>query len=354
MSVLYYWERHLLTQNLVLLFTHMKRSGFLNKFLAFMIGANLCLTGCYQPVANTSDELDNDDDPELTETAANTNDSNEIVDPKDDTISSTNTMEPIGKQPKRVTGFRNNLTEHVARYGHTIRDVVDESNSVERRILNEYGAVFLTKAVPPSKVMFTSDFEVDQFQAKAGVSNVNIGGIRVELQSEASKALLAASSEARQQGLNITPRDPTDSARRSYAQTRKLWNGRFNGACEHWQRQGKLTAAKVKELKSMPIKQQVAAVLELEESGIYFSTDFRKSILYSVAAPGTSQHLSMLAFDVKEFGSERVRSILAKHGWFRTVQSDAPHFTYLGYRESDLESLGLKKISVGGFWIPNV
>ena len=96
------------------------------------------------------------------------------------------------------------------------------------------------------------------------------------------------------------------------------------------------------------------AVLDLENKGVFFSTDFKKSILYSVAAPGTSQHLSMLAFDVKEFGDEKIRRILANHGWFRTVQSDAPHFTYLGYKESDLERLGLRKIPDGGFWVPNV
>ena len=106
-------------------------------------------------------------------------------------------------------------------------------------------------------------------------------------------------------------------------------------------------------MKSEPIKQQVADVLQLESQGIYFSTNFDKSILYSVAAPGTSQHLSMLAFDAKEFGNEGVRKIMAKHGWFRTVRSDQPHFTYLGYAESELPSLGLKKVS-GGFWIPDV
>jgi hypothetical protein len=34
--------------------------------------------------------------------------------------------------------------------------------------------------------------------------------------------------------------------------------------------------------------------------GMYFSLDFSKSILSSVAPPGASQHLALLAFDVKE------------------------------------------------------
>jgi len=38
----------------------------------------------------------------------------------------------------------------------------------------------------------------------------------------------------------------------------------------------------------------------------------------------------MLAFDANEHGSAAVRAVLAKHGWFQTVASDAPHFTFLG------------------------
>jgi hypothetical protein len=64
----------------------------------------------------------------------------------------------------------------------------------------------------------------------------------------------------------------------------------------------------------------------------------------------------MLAFDVNEFDNPRVREILAKHGWFQTVLSDLPHFTYLGLKEKDLPKHGLKQVEVDGqiFWIPNV
>jgi len=97
-------------------------------------------------------------------------------------------------------------------------------------------------------------------------------------------------------------------------------------------------------------------VLELEQVGIYFSKDLSKSILYSIAAPGTSQHIAMLAFDVNEFEDSRVREIMSKHGWFQTVVSDLPHFTYLGLKEKDLPKNGLRSVEVNGqvFWIPNV
>ena len=91
-----------------------------------------------------------------------------------------------------------------------------------------------------------------------------------------------------------------------------------------------------------------------EEKGFFFSKDFSKTILYSVAPPGSSQHLSMLALDVAEYDNEKVRRILAKHGWFQTVVSDLPHFTYLGAAEDELPRLGLRKTTSGEriFWIP--
>jgi hypothetical protein len=81
-----------------------------------------------------------------------------------------------------------------------------------------------------------------------------------------------------------------------------------------------------------------------------------KSILYSVAAPGASQHIFMLALDVQQFGDKRVRDILADNGWFQTVVSDLPHFTFIGVSEPELPSLGLKPVTSGGqkFWIPNL
>jgi len=96
--------------------------------------------------------------------------------------------------------------------------------------------------------------------------------------------------------------------------------------------------------------------LKLEDQGLWFSRDLTKSIVYSVAPPGTSQHLLMLALDVAQFEDARVREILARHGWFQTVTSDLPHFTYLGVSEDDLPKLGLKKVTNANrdFWILDI
>jgi hypothetical protein len=232
------------------------------------------------------------------------------------------------------------------------------SDSVARRVLEDYGAMFLAnkKVKTPPVCIFTSEAEVSHFQEQADYVTENIDGADVELQTEAMKALLKAREEAQKEDLDITPRDGAEAARRSYQDSLELWNSRFLPALDYWLGQGRITEAEVARLKTLPLHEQISAVLELERAGIYFSKDLSKSILYSIAAPGTSQHIAMLAFDVNEFENPRVREIMAKHGWFQTVLSDLPHFTFLGLKEKDLPKNGLKSVEADGqiFWIPNV
>ncbi|OXR39561.1 hypothetical protein B7C42_08371 [Nocardia cerradoensis] len=51
-----------------------------------------------------------------------------------------------------------------------------------------------------------------------------------------------------------------------------------------------------------------------------------------------------------------MREILADCGWFQTVPTDLPHFTYLGVEERELPALGLKKIIEDEriFWVPDL
>lgn len=239
-----------------------------------------------------------------------------------------------------------------------IENICPPSDPVSRRILEEYGAIFVAdkKVTPPPVCVFTTEEQVTRFQDAAGFAAEVIGFDEVELQPEALKRLNKARAEAQKEGLDITPRDGAEAARRNYEDSVRLWNSRFEPALDYWLGQGRLTADQVARLRSLPLSQQVAEVLELEKTGIYFSKDLSKSILYSIAAPGASQHIAMLAFDVNEFENPRVREILAKHGWFQTVLSDLPHFTFLGLKEKDLPKHGLRSLEINGqvFWIPNV
>jgi hypothetical protein len=239
-----------------------------------------------------------------------------------------------------------------------LESICPPTDPVARRILEEYGAVYVAskKVLPPPVCLFTNEEQVTRFQEAAGVGTEFMDYDNIELQPEALKQLIKARKEAEKEGLKITPRDGAEAARRNYEDSLRLWNSRFQPALDHWLSQGRLTSDQVARLRSLPLLQQIAEVLELEKTGIYFSKDLSKSILYSIAAPGTSQHIAMLAFDVNEFDNPRVREIMAAHGWFQTVLSDLPHFTFLGLKEKDLPKSGLRSVEVNGqvFWIPNV
>lgn len=232
---------------------------------------------------------------------------------------------------------------------------IDRNDPVQMRILADYGAVFVTTAVAPPTVVFSSEDQVRLWQSSVDIEKESVGGITIELQAPAMKALLAARAEAKAARLDITPRG-ADGARRGYDDTVRLWTSRVDPALDHWVARNRLTPAERDRIRSLSPRDQIPEVLALEKRGVYFSTGFDKSILYSVAAPGTSQHLSMLALDVSQFENAEVRRILSRHGWFQTVVSDLPHFTYLGVAEETLPSLGLKKVTSGGrvFWIPDL
>jgi len=254
--------------------------------------------------------------------------------------------------------FYEALTKALKKRKIKLEHICPPSDPVSRRILEEYGAIFMAdkKVLPPPVCIFTNEDQVTKFQDDAGYEAEKIGFDEVELQPAALKQLNKAREEAQKEGLDITPRDGAEAARRGYEDSVRLWNSRFEPALDYWLSQGRLTEEQVARLRSLPLSQQIAEVLELEKTGIYFSKDLSKSILYSIAAPGTSQHIAMLAFDVNEFENPRVREIMAKHGWFQTVLSDLPHFTFLGLKEKDLPKYGLRSLEINGqvFWIPNV
>jgi hypothetical protein len=262
------------------------------------------------------------------------------------------------REKRNAPPFYAALDEALKARGHRLETLCDTSDPVERRVLEDYGAMFLSApaVMPPPVCVFTSEDEVLEFQEEAEIAAEWVGGDEIELQPAAMKALLAARAEARALRLDITPRGGAEAARRTYRDTLRLWNTRFLPALAYWNQRGRLSKEQVTRLKRLPLRDQVREVLELEKSGIFFSKDFSKSILYSIAAPGTSQHLAMLALDVEQFADERVRRILARHGWFQTVKSDLPHFTYLGLKEKELPERGLRAVVSGRqlFWIPDV
>jgi hypothetical protein len=234
------------------------------------------------------------------------------------------------------------------------------ASPVERRLFAEYGALFVTTAVPPPTVIFADAAEVEAFQARLPRSRARMGDYEIALQTEAMDALIRAASEMNDREGQITAR-AQDSGGRSYDDTLKLWNRNVTRGLDHWQGEGRITAERAEQIRRLAPKDQVGVILDIEDNEqVYFGTFFDRSILYSVAAPGASQHLSLLAFDVAEYQDAEVEDVLGRYGWFRTVPNDLPHFTYLGHSAERLPDSGLTRTvrQYGdrsyGFWVPDL
>ena len=263
----------------------------------------------------------------------------------------------IEEGTERTSPFHAALARAFARHGMNPEFFCSAEDALARRVLEEYGAMFVAEGVRlPPVCVFETEEEVEDFQREAGWSAAELDGAVVELQPAALDALLRACDEARAHGFRITPRGGAEAARRNFEDSLRLWRSRCDPALEHWCAQGRLDESEAERVRGLALREQVAAVLELERAGLFFSKDLSKSILRSVAAPGASQHLAMLAFDASEFQNARVRELFARHGWFQTVLTDLPHFTYLGLGERDLPSHGLRLVEEFGqtFWVPDI
>jgi hypothetical protein len=253
--------------------------------------------------------------------------------------------------------FHAALGRALARRDLSLEQFCPAGDMLTRRVLEEYGAMFVAEGVAlPDVCVLESEEAVERFQREAGWRAEVLDGTLVELQPVAMAALMHAREEAAYTGLRVTPRGGSEAGRRSFADSLRLWRSRCDPALEHWCAAGRLDGAEAERLRGLPLREQARAVLELERGGLFFSKWFDKSILQSVAAPGASQHLAMLAFDVAEFQDPRVGALLARHGWFQTVLSDLPHFTYLGLNERALPARGLRRVESGGqtFWVPDM
>ncbi len=141
-----------------------------------------------------------------------------------------------GKNDRKIenipksSAFRRSLETSLARRGLRTIDFCDEQDAVSCRVLNDYGAIFLTddkNLLLPPVCIFANDAAVADFQNQMQITRARIGSATIELQAEAMNALLATRDEAIAAGLDITPRDGAEAARRDYADTTRLWNSLF-------------------------------------------------------------------------------------------------------------------------------
>lgn len=258
-----------------------------------------------------------------------------------------------------MADFIKSLTAKLSGRGIELGEFCTLSNKVERRIIKEYGAIFLNADAAvrmPDRCRFKDEKEVSAYQGKVKIGKKTVGGRAIELQQAAMDALLKAVDEAG----TITPKG-TNPARRTFAAVQTSWDGTVKDGADYWKanpnsKGKKLSDEEAKNLKSLTGETQIEQVLELEDRSFFFHPDHTRSIAVYTAIPGASQHLLMLALDVVEYAEKKVRDALADNGWFQTVYRDRPHFTYLGLKQKDLPSLGLKteKFESREFWIPDI
>jgi len=238
-----------------------------------------------------------------------------------------------------------------------LADICDLRDAVARRILASYGAIFVASPsveVPPT-CLFADQHEVYAYQDSTASDVALVTGVEARLQTAAMNALQLAVEASAAAGRSITPRR-ADAATRSYEMTVDLWLSRVQPGLDHWHERGRLSDADVARISALPGARQVREILAMEDRGLWCGTSLSRTILASVAAPGASQHLSMLALDVSEHGDRAVREILARYGWFQTVADDLPHFTFLGLAEASLPGVGLHRVMRGDrvYWVPDL
>jgi hypothetical protein len=232
-----------------------------------------------------------------------------------------------------------------------------EKSVVASRVLKEYGAMFIgpSSVVLPQTCIYSGEKTVADYQGALKTKELDLG-VKIALQVPAAEALQAAVNEASAIRRRMTPLDGTIAGGRSYGDTLTLWNSRFFPALEYWTRRGRITREDADLLIRLDVLEKIEKVLELESKGILFGTGRNRSIFSSTAPPGASQHIALIAFDVVEYANPDIKRILNRNGWYQTVVDDPPHFTYLGFPESELPKHGLIAVLKGRrqYWIPNI
>lgn len=248
-------------------------------------------------------------------------------------------------------------TDQPAEIARRLEQICPVQNSVvANRIIFQFGAVFAAadSVQPPPNCYFANAASLKAFQGKLRISSAPIDGVALTLQEPAMNSLLKAVAECEQQGIKVRPFDGAIAAARTYEDTARLWNTRFQRALDHWSNGGKISPIEAAAARNESTVVQLRRVVDWESQGLWFGTTLSGSIFSSVAPPGTSQHLFLLAFDVAPPVPADLVPIFKSNGWYRTVPGDSTHFTYLGVAETELPGRGLQKITTRGvdYWVP--
>ena len=194
--------------------------------------------------------------------------------------------------------------------------IIPQPDTYEYILLRAYGAPFvnLKPAIKlPEKVAFKNHQETLEFQDNITKGKVK-GTRNCYLQKPAADALNKAYYQAK---FRLKSGYGNSDCIRDFATTAKFWRKYTNSRTLDLVKQGKETR-----------------------------------ILGTVAPPGASQHLWGLAIDLKVTNKKQITA-LNQNGWYRTVEYDVPHWSYVGYQPETLLRLGFQKKVIGRttYWV---
>lgn len=254
----------------------------------------------------------------------------------------------------------------------------NEKDDVERSILYEYGAVFISKdAILPEVCKFKNELSVTEFAdlflknngqplSKNEIQLVRFGFGDFFLQKQAKESLERVFKALK--GYENVARNCNDETRKTCIDRAK----KSSVLNDNWALRTYYQTERNSGLTREVTKNDIPETKKWEPGIKYRDQKRNRPLMYQTAFPGSSQHHLGLAIDVNDERNEILNGricganctkILNDNGWFRTVRYDQYHFTYLGYTDTkDLENLGLKKVRCKDYsentpfeyWVPKI
>ncbi|MGJ5673164.1 MAG: D-alanyl-D-alanine carboxypeptidase family protein [Nostochopsis sp.] len=231
----------------------------------------------------------------------------------------TSTLNNISIPNPQTTPIPNFNLTNKERFLAAITDkllAIPQSGTYEYILLRAYGAAFVnhnSEIQLPSKVVFGDEKETTEFQSTLIMGKVN-GTNNCYLQKAAADALNQAKAQVR---IPLKSGYGDSDCTRTFTTNLRFWRKYANN-------------------------KTLARVQQGQET----------KILGTVAPPGSSQHLWGLAIDLR-VASEAQKQALNQNGWFRTVEYDVPHWTYIGHPLDKLDEFGFQNKVIGGvsYWL---
>lgn len=252
--------------------------------------------------------------------------------------------------------------------GIDINIFCDPRSVVTRKVLEEYTSHLIARGIVLPSVCMLNETQSTNFKSSlksSDVASVRLAGMRFEFQRKAAidlQKVIDRLATLKISQLNFA-REHSD---RRPPITLAV-GGRTQKINRDWAIRDYQTVAENWEFDPAPGAIRTLIIEELNQgesmNPLYKGRNGNKPRMRSVAIPGASQHMLLVAFDLNNATckNQAVVKLLSDHGWWRTIRDDNCHFTYLGWNtERQLKENGMKKVVCPrsdtnyAFWVPRI